>query len=205
MEAEPPLGLSSDATDPTTQEPTDPSDKVLIDGCRAGDAQAWDQLINKYQRLVMSVPLSFGFDTTEAEDIAQITFTILMQSLDNLRNVEHLGSWLYTVAQRHTWRSLKRNQKNAPEVIDDNLAESRVVFGREGLNDLERWELADWLNQGLHRLGQRCQELLMALYFDPDEPDYAQIAKRLKMAVGSIGPTRARCLKTLQQLLVRAG
>ena len=197
MEAKPSLDLPSDSAELV------PADALLIEGCRAGDGLAWEQLISKYQRLILSVPLSFGFDSAEAEDIAQITFTILMQSLDNLRSIEYLGSWLYTVAQRHTWRALKRNQRTAPEAIDENMAESRVVFGREGLNDLERWELVEWINQGLSRLGSRCQELLVALYFDPEEPDYAAIAKRLNMPLGSIGPTRARCLKSLQQILQR--
>ncbi len=176
----------------------------MIEGCRAGDALAWEQLISKYQRLVLSVPLSFGFDSAESEDIAQITFTILMQSLDSLRTVDHLSSWLYTVAQRHTWRAVKRNQRTAPEALDENISEARVVFGREGLTDLDRRDLVEWINQGLNKLGARCQALLTALYFDPDEPDYATIAVQLNVPVGSIGPTRARCLKTLQQILQRS-
>ena len=80
-----------------------------------------------------------------------------------------------------------------------------MVFGREGINEFDRRDLAEWINQGLNKLGARCQNLLTALYFDPDEPDYATIATRLKLPIGSIGPTRARCLKTLQQILQRTG
>jgi RNA polymerase sigma factor (sigma-70 family) len=203
MEANLPPGLPPSSAEPTSTEPPEPSDKILIEGCRVGDAFAWEQIVSKYQRLVMSVPLSFGFDSAESEDIAQITFTILMQSLDNLRSVDHLGSWLYTVSQRHTWRALKRNQRTAPETLDENISEARVVFGREGITDLDRRDLTEWINQGLNKLGPRCQALLTALYFDPDEPDYVTIAQRLNVPVGSIGPTRARCLKTLQQILQR--
>ena len=149
----------------------------------------------------MSVPLSYGFDSAESEDIAQITFTILMQSLNNLRTVEYLGSWLYTVARRHTWRALKRNQRTSPEALDDNIAEAQVLFGREGLTELDRRELVEWINQALNQLDQRGQLLLTALYFDPNEPDYVAIAKQLGIPLGSIGPMRGRYLKKLQRIL----
>ncbi len=63
------------------------------------------------------------------------------------------------------------------------------------------WEMAELLNRGLAQLPERCRELLIALYFDPDEPSYADIATRWGIPVGSVGPTRARCLERLKQLL----
>ncbi|MEZ4677629.1 MAG: hypothetical protein R2932_25780 [Caldilineaceae bacterium] len=66
---------------------------------------------------------------------------------------------------------------------------------------MARWELAEWLDSGFRHLNERCQKLLLALYFDSDEPSYATIAQQLAMAEGSIGPTRARCLQRLKELL----
>ena len=57
------------------------------------------------------------------------------------------------------------------------------------------------MHESLNRLGGRCRQLLLALYFDPAEPSYAEVAARLNMPVGSIGPTRARCLAKLKTLL----
>lgn len=177
------------------------SDRSLIERCRTGDQTAWEELVEKYQRLVMSVPLSFHFGHEEAEDIAQIVFTILMQCLDSLRHLDNISSWLYTVAQRHTWRALKRSQRNAAEPLNDNTAESRAFLSSQGLPESERMELAEWLNQGLLQLNPRCQKLLVALYLDPEEPLYSEIVERLNIPLGSIGPTRARCLEQLRRLL----
>jgi len=64
-----------------------------------------------------------------------------------------------------------------------------------------RRELAEWLYQGLSLLDERCRRLLLALYFDAEQPSYAQIADHLKIPIGSVGPTRARCLEQMRQSL----
>src|SRR3712207_9466951 len=88
-------------------------DRVLIRRCQQGSAGAWHQLLNKYERLVYSIPLRYGLSRDDAADIAQITFTILIQSLDSLVEDSRLGPWLATVARRHTWRLLERNRREA--------------------------------------------------------------------------------------------
>jgi len=67
--------------------------------------------------------------------------------------------------------------------------------------DMERWELTEWLDYGLSLVGKPCRDLLSALYLDPKQPSYAEVATRLGMAVGSVGPTRIRCLKRLRRVL----
>jgi DNA-directed RNA polymerase specialized sigma24 family protein len=66
---------------------------------------------------------------------------------------------------------------------------------------MERWELTEWLNHGLLMLNKRCRDLLLALYFETSDPSYSDIAARIGMPVGSVGPTRARCLERLKQIL----
>src|SRR5215216_3858638 len=68
-------------------------------------------LLNRYERLVYSIPLRYGLSRDDAADIAQITFTILIQSMDSLSEDSRLGPWLVTVARRHTWRLLDRNRR----------------------------------------------------------------------------------------------
>ena len=70
-----------------------------------------------------------------------------------------------------------------------------------GTDDVERWELTEWLDHGLSLVGKPCRDLLFALYWDSKQPTYAEVAARLGMAVGSVGPTRIRCLKRLRQVL----
>ena len=75
------------------------------------------------------------------------------------------------------------------------------MLANTGTDDLERWELTEWLEYGLSLVGKPCRDLLIALYLDPKQPSYAEVAARLGMAVGSVGPTRIRCLKRLRQVL----
>lgn len=174
------------------------TDQELIQACRNGDAQAWEQVLERYERLVYSIPLFYGLPGEDAADLVQITFTILLQSLDNLQEDTRLGAWLSTVARRHTWRLLERRRREqaAP---DEDLAEMEWVGSVD--EHPEHWERVEWITAGLNRLSDRCRELLLALYFDPLEPSYEEVAMRLSMPVGSIGPTRARCLERLKKHL----
>lgn len=175
-------------------------DRDLIRGCREGDVRAWERLLDRYERLVFSVPRKYGLSREDAADITQLTFTILFRSVDKLPEDSSLGAWLATVARRHTWRLLDRNRRErtggeGPDVRTPSEADG-------GTEDaVEQWELTQWLRHGLSLVGEPCRSLLHALYLDPDQPSYAQTAARLGMAVGSIGPTRTRCLKRLRKVL----
>ena len=174
------------------------TDHDLIRACCAGHAQAWERLLDKYERLVFSISLNYGLTTDDAADVTQITFTILLQNLDTLPEGIRLAPWLATVARRHIWRLLARNRREAVHPEAD-------IAGNETLGGIvdhsEYWELAEWLNYGLSMLDERCRQLLLALYFDAEQTSYAQVADRLKMPVGSIGPTRARCLEHMKESL----
>lgn len=176
------------------------SDQDLILACRKGERGAWESLLNKYERLVFSIPLNYGLSRDDAADIAQITFTILVQSLDSLDDESRLGAWLATVARRHTWRQMERSRRQGTGRERD-VAESAVLLGKSGDESIERWELIEWLDQGLSLISEPCSKLLLALYFDPGQPSYAEVADRLGMPIGSIGPTRARCLERLREAL----
>ena len=180
------------------------SDRDLIQRCQQGSAGAWQQLLNKYERLVYSIPLRYGLSRNDAADIAQNTFTILIESLDALSEDSRLGAWLATVARRQTWRLLERNRREiASEGLDGaDLVERAVLLGKSNADSIEHWELTEFLDTGLSKIGEPCRELLLALYFQPEPSFYAEVAARLDMPIGSIGPTRARCLKRLRQVLV---
>ena len=174
------------------------TDRDLIQACRSGDARAWERLLNKYERLVFSISLNYGLTTDDAADVTQITFTILLQNLDTLPDDIRLSPWLATVARRHTWRLLARNRREAVNP-DEDLAGNEALGGL--VDNWERWELAEWLSQGLSLLDEHCRQLLLALYFDAEQPSYAHVADQLKMPIGGIGPTRARCLEQMRRYL----
>jgi RNA polymerase sigma factor (sigma-70 family) len=176
------------------------TDDDLIRACRSGDAEAWERVLDKYERLIFSIPLNYGLSRDDAADVVQLTFTSLLQSLDTLHEGSRLGAWLATVARRNTWRVIERGRRESTDEYE-GVAESLPSLGKDDTSTLERWEMIEWLNHGLTLLNDRCRELLLALYFEPTEPSYADVAARLGMAVGGIGPTRARCLERLKQIL----
>jgi RNA polymerase sigma factor (sigma-70 family) len=180
------------------------SDRDLIRRCQQGSAGAWQQALNKYERLVYSIPLRYGLSRDDAADIAQNTFIILIESLDTLSEDSRLGAWLATVARRHTWRLLERNRREiASEGLEGaDLAARAVLLGESDADSIEHWELSELLETGLSQIGEPCRRLLLALYFQPELSSYAEVAASLGMPIGSIGPTRARCLKRLRQVLV---
>lgn len=186
-------------------EAMEPTDRDLILGCRAGRTAAWKALLLRYERLVYSIPLRYGLSRDDAADVSQITFSILIDAIDNLPEDSRLGGWLATVARRHTWRLMERRRREGFGSVDHlegaELAETAAALGAGDPDSIEHWELSRWLETGLESLGGRCQKLLEHLYFHPDEPSYEEVSTKLGIPVGSIGPTRARCLKRLRKLL----
>ena len=157
-------------------------------------------MLDRYERLVFSVPRRYGLSREDAADITQFTFTILVQSMDTLPEDSNLGAWLVSVARRHTWRLLNRRRREEADEYGTS-SEGATLLSSSSTEDLEHWELTEWLNHGLSLLSKACRELLSALYLEPEQPSYAEVAARLGMAVGSVGPTRIRCLKRLRQVL----
>jgi RNA polymerase sigma factor (sigma-70 family) len=176
------------------------TDRKLITACRRGDERAWENLIARYERLVFSIARRHGLSTDDAADVTQKVFIILLQSMDRVPDDVNLGGWLTTVARRHTWRAMTRLGRELPGEKED-IAESDTLLGRQTSDPIDRWEMLQTVHDALNRLSKRCRRLLLALYFDPTEPPYAEVARRLNMPVGSIGPTRARCLTKLKALL----
>ncbi|AHY45718.1 sigma70-ECF: RNA polymerase sigma factor, sigma-70 family [Rubrobacter radiotolerans] len=175
-------------------------DRELLIGCRRGDRRSWRRLLDRYERLVFSIPLSYGLSREDAADIAQLTFTIFLQSADGLREDSNLKGWLATVARRHTWRAMGKRSREMVRK-DEDLAEHAAVLLGEREDGFSLWEVSDWLRSGLERVSVPCRKLLFALYLDASQPSYAEVSEKLGVPVGSIGPTRARCLKKLRDVL----
>jgi len=172
-----------------------PTDAELLSRCRAHDAAAWDLLVERYERLIYAVALRNGVSAEDAADITQSTFVALIDSLDRIRDEERLASWLMTVARRQAWRVRDRSRQTL--TLDTDIETPTDPFAD--------WETLTVLHDALTQLGGTCRELLLALYFDPDEPSYAEIASRFGRAIGGIGPLRGRCLERLRGLIEEDG
>ena len=170
------------------------ADPDLIAACLAGDAGAWDRLVDRYGRLVYSIPRRYGFSETDADDVFQSVFATLVSRLGTIEDPTRLSAWLITTTHRACWRARRRTTAEMPDVdpIDHEIPSDEQVLA---------WERQDLVHRGLARLGGSCEALLRALFLEPGEASYEAIAERLGMKVGSIGPTRARCFEKLEKLL----
>lgn len=177
------------------------SDPLLVRACLAGDDGAWNELVDRYGRLVYSIPRRLGLSEADAEDVFQNVFVTLLRSLGQLRDQTRLSAWLITTTRRETWRLGRTGARRAEDELDESLPADDPA----ALDDVLRWEREDGVRQAMLRLDGRCRELLTALFLEPATPSYEAVASRLGIPVGSIGPTRARCFKKLDAILRELG
>ena len=184
-----------------------PTDKELLIACRQGDESAWEALVSRYQRLIYAIPRRAGLDEDHAGEVFQEVFATLCQKLDDISEPDRLHAWLVTTTRRKTWRLLtKERSYRADRTADDESGEESdraTVADGAPLPDeiLVRLEEQHRIRQALLALDPRCQKLLTMLYYETEPPSYSEIAGTLGTPEGSIGPTRARCLKKLLRLL----
>jgi RNA polymerase sigma factor (sigma-70 family) len=184
----------------------EPSDEALIHACRRGDQAAWEQLIERYQRLIYSIPRRAGLDEDQAADVFQRVFAALVQKLDQIEQPERIGAWLTTTARREVWRITRRErfvtsfssdvEDLAADLPDDMPAPDEMLV---------RLEEQHKVRTALAALDERCRRLLILLFYRSEPAHYAEIAAALGTSEGSIGPTRARCLQKLRRLLSSLG
>ena len=164
-----------------------------------GDPRAWNGLVDRYGRLIWSITRDFKLFESDAADVVQTTWMRLIEHIDRIEHADRVGAWLAATARNECLRSLAARKKlvlaheedsfdgparHEPEVDEALLAEERAAGVREAMTQLPwRW--------------QRLMEMLMA---DPPA-SYAEISDELGLPVGSIGPTRGRCLARLRVLL----
>lgn len=175
------------------------SDWELICACRSGDRNAWGLLIDRYERLIYFVARQQSAVGEDSADIVQMTLTTLLENLHIFHPESNVKGWLCTVAKRHAWRYLNRYDRERPNVECD-IAETPLITDQTVEND-SAFETAQWLQMGINQLDPRCQQLLLTLYLQNETPTYEAVAAQLQMRVGSIGPTRARCLERLRRAL----
>lgn len=170
----------------------------LMGRAAEGDAAAWDALVTRYQGLVWSVARAHGLYGHDAADVAQTTWLRLVEHLDRIRDPARVGSWLATTARHESLRVLRRRGREQPVEVDDYVLPPPAGGDSEPELAALTGERDELLQEALQTLPPRCQRLLRVLMADPP-PSYREVGAALNMPVGSIGPTRARCLACLRQ------
>lgn len=179
----------------------DVPDADLVQACRAGSEAAWRDLVRRYERLVYTVPRRAGLDADLAADVFQATFTRLFRHLDSLDDPTRVRAWLVTTARRETLRVLARPTlgESADEAALDDLADGSPLPD-ELLASLQQ---QDRVRRAVQRLDDNARRFVELVFLSDEPPSYEEIAAQLGIAVGSIGPTRARCLAKLRALLAK--
>jgi RNA polymerase sigma factor (sigma-70 family) len=168
-----------------------------------GDQRAWESIVSAYSGLVWSVARGYRLSAADAADVFQGTWLRLVEHLDDIRDATRLGGWLATTARREALGLLRRASRDV--TVDDPGAAAEAVADPAAPVDeaLLRTEEQRALWHAFDQLPGNCQRLLRLLFTDPPA-QYLEVSAVLDMPVGSIGPTRARCLASLERILTRS-
>ena len=171
----------------------------LVGRAAEGDGAAWESLVDRYARLIWSVTREFKLIESDAADVTQVTWLRLLEHINRLDHPDRVGSWLATTARHECLRNLAARKRTVLG-HDDGALEGIAAHGPDVDERLLAAESAQSVREALSCLPPRWQQLLEMLMADPPA-SYTEISEQLGLPVGSIGPTRGRCLTRLRALL----
>ena len=184
---------------------------LLLAACQSGDPSAWEVLIDRFERLVFAIAIREGLSRDDAADVTQATFEALITALPRIEAGTSVGAWLSCVARRLAWRQRERRRREDSTLRRDGhqlivkagqkwspWSSPPDEFESDGAMPDDR---VLELYERLLGMGEPCRTMLTSLYLDPERPTYAEVAASTGRPVGSIGPTRARCLQRLRSLV----
>lgn len=183
----------------------DATDTQLVAACLNGDERAWERLIDRYKRLIYSVPLKFGATPDVAADVFQAVCVDLVAELPRLRNPEALKGWLVRVAQHKSLKWKQQSRRQSGWLAADDEATGLADDAPNAAQVLDEVEREQTVRAAVERLPERARQLVTLLFFTTPPMPYAEVARRLGLATGSIGFIRGRCLKKLEAALRAQG
>jgi RNA polymerase sigma factor (sigma-70 family) len=177
---------------------------TLLRAASEGDQEAWNAITDRFTSLLWSVARSYRLGSDDAEDVVQNTWLRLLENLTKIDNPEALPGWLATTARREALGILRRRGRTVltrDEDLGVDLADPASTELDSALLEDER-DVELWAS--FAKLPERCQQLLRVL-MAVDRPVYAEVSAAFDMPIGSIGPTRMRCLERLRKLVAESG
>ena len=178
---------------------SDGEDGDLVRAAAAGDAEAWNELVQRYAGLIWAICRSCSFRDSDAADVSQVVWLRLIENLSRLREPERLKSWLAVVTRNECIRVVRRAGR---EIVTDVAEAPHAAIDPSMERGLVTAERHVALCEAFDVLSPRCRSLIRALAADP-RPSYDEVSELLSMPIGSIGPTRQRCLECLRRELER--
>ena len=171
----------------------------LVRHAARGDKQAWERLVDQFSRLIWSITADYRLVESDAADVVQTTWLRLLEHIDRIEYPDRVGSWLAATARNECLRSLAA-RKSVVLASDYEVLTGVTAFGPEVDERILADERDQVVRDALSHLPKRWQRLLELLMTDPPA-SYAEISDQLDLPIGSIGPTRGRCLAQLRVLL----
>ena len=177
----------------------------LVSGAREGDQGSWSELVERHQPIIDAVTRRYRLGREDAADVSQTVWLQLTCHLDSIREPRALPGWIKVTAEREAYRLIRigRRTTSLEPIVSfcegpSTSADVRLSSVMDEVDtDLLRSEEQAAVREGLATLKPNQRELLLMLVAEPAVP-YAQISSELGVPIGSIGPTRARCLRKLE-------
>lgn len=171
---------------------------------RSGDSSAMAGLVDDVTPLLWHTARSQGADPTTAEDVVQTTWLRLVEHADDINDPQAVLQWLLMTTKREAWSAVRRGRRTVPKEPWDE-SPSADLTGPQPAADpalaIEDAESAVTVWRHVQSLPERCQQLLRLVAF-VERPDYGVVSASLGIPIGSIGPTRGRCLAKLRLALL---
>jgi len=180
------------------------SDAELIKACRRGEETAWNKLVERYQRLIFTIPRRAGLSEEQAADILQEVFLTLFEKLDDIEQPDKIRSWIVTTAKFKTWGAVRTNKGfYSPETEEEMELEMASLADASPLADelLIELEQQHLIRAAMKNLEERCRKIISMIYMRDAAASYAEVASEIGVGETSISPMRARCLKKLAKIL----
>jgi len=175
----------------------DPTVVSLVARAANGDQAAWDEIVERYAPLVWAICLRHQLDRQSIDDIGQSVWLLLVENISRLREPAALPGWLATTTRRECLRALRASGRLGMEIptsFEEQPADDSAALDQEIIEA----ETHAALRAAFAELPAGCRELLLMLMSD-SAPGYAKISATLGIPMGSIGPTRARCLEKMRR------
>jgi RNA polymerase sigma factor, sigma-70 family len=199
------MGGSADSVEVRQTSVSRPPWAVAADAFREwldGDRGAMDRLVSAMNPVLWHVVRAYRLDEASAKDVIQDTWVAFVRSYGSIDDPQAISSWLTVTARRTAWRTAKQASVQVATETDELEQTMETEPPAEDAAVARLDQSALW--RGVQALSERCQRLLRIVAFD-GRPDYRRIAEDLGMPIGSIGPTRARCLDKLRAALALGG
>jgi RNA polymerase sigma factor (sigma-70 family) len=174
----------------------------MVTAAASGDPRAWATLTRRFGGMVMAIARSCRLNEADVAEVHQVTWMRMVKNIDRIEQPERIGAWLATTAKRESLRIARSKSRLA---FDHEALMDRPDTQAKALDDgLLSQERAEAVRRAFELLPPHCRRLLNILAGE-DPPSYKEISTILSMPIGSIGPTRGRCLEHLRRIMEELG